>query len=117
MMLNTSTAICRKKETTRVKKTIFSRSVFSALLIMLVFASGILYVSQVNKIATMGYEIKQEERKLVELQKQKKQMELEAAQLKSIYNLEGDKELLDMHKPEDVQVIEVEFEKPVAMKR
>ncbi len=114
--------VCKRKRKTDRRSVIggekyFSRSVFVVILVGLICCAGVMYVFQVNQLATMGYEMKQREGSINDLTKNNKQLELEVAQLKSIYNLEDHKDSLKMKKPQDVSVLEVEFEKPVAMNR
>lgn len=122
LVLNPSTMVCKRKQKTGDRSAFgarkcFSRYTFVVILVTLICCAGVMYVFQVNKLATMGYEIKQQEKEIDELVKNNKQLELEAAQLKSIYNLEDHKESLKMEKPQEVSVIEVEMEKPVAMNK
>ena len=120
LVLNPSTMVCKRKNKTNEKniaggEKCFSRFAFAVILIGLICCAGVMYVFQVNKLATMGYEIKQKEKRVDELSKNNKQLELESAQLKSIYNLEENKDSLKMERPQEVGVIEIELENPVAM--
>ena len=120
LVLNSSTMVCKRKQKTDQRSVVggekcFSRSAFAIILIGLICCAGVMYVFQVNQLATMGYEMKKKEKSIDDLLKNNKQLELESAQLKSIYNLEGHKESLNMEKPQEVSVLEVELEKPVAM--
>ncbi len=65
-------------------------------------------------MATMGYEIKTKEKAIQDLQKQNELLKIEAAQLRSMNNLETEKDKIKMQKPDEVSYIEVD--NPVAMK-
>ncbi len=56
---------------------------------VLLIIIGIVYLVQVNSLSTKGYEIKKLEAKLLELKESHARLELEAAALKSIQNLEA----------------------------
>ncbi len=56
-------------------------------LILLAFF-GMFYLSQVNNSATYGYEIKDLEKKLMELEGQNRALELEVAELQSLKKIE-----------------------------
>ncbi len=62
----------------------------------------------------MGYEIKKSEKQIAELTKQNEAFQIRAAELKSMHNLEADKERLNMKKPDEIGYIEID--EPVAMK-
>jgi len=83
-------------------------------LVLMICASGVMYIFQVNKLATIGYEIKQREKTIDDLKKENEQLKVKAAELKSIYQLETKKEEMQMKKPDQVSFIEMET--PVAMK-
>jgi cell division protein FtsB len=122
LVLNPSTMVCKRKQKTdqksvKIRERCFSRSAFVLILVTIICWAGVMYVFQVNQLATMGYEMKKKESSIDDLLKNNKQLELEAAQLKSIYSLEDHKESLKMKKPQEVSVLEVEFEKPVAMSK
>lgn len=65
---------------------------------VLVFVAvlGISYLFAVNGSSTKGYEIKKLERRLLELKESSKRLELEAASLKSIQNLEATVKTLNL---------------------
>lgn len=114
--------VCKRRKKTSQKSLFggekcFSRSVFVVVLVGLICCAGVMYVFQVNQLATMGYEMKQKEKAIDELRENNEQLEVKAAQLKSIYNLEDHKDGLKMEKPKDVSVMEVEFEKSVAISK
>lgn len=118
---------------------ILSKNFLVIILASLICLAGIVYVFQINKAATMGYEIKEKETQIKQLQEKEKQLEIKAAQLRSIYisqikeeqkqienenqetnNTENEEEkksfLLTMKKPAQVSFLEIEIEKVIAMK-
>ena len=63
---------------------------------------------QVNKLATMGYEMKIKESTIEDLEKKNESLKIRAAELKSMHNLEVEKERMQMKKPDEISYIEVE---------
>ncbi len=57
---------------------------------------GMVYLTQVNSTSTKGYEIKKLESRLTELKEQQKRLDLEAAALKSVQNLEAEVKVLNL---------------------
>ena len=84
------------------------------LLGVLICAAGIIYIFQVNKVATMGYDMKKLESQIEELKQQNERLKIQAADLKSIYNIETKKGEMELKKPGEVSYVEVQ--NPVAMK-
>lgn len=82
------------------------------LLVSMVCAACFLYIFQVNKLATMGYDIKKNEKTIQQLKEKNQQLKVEAAQLKSIHNIEQKKEEMNLKKPQSVGYVEIE--NPVA---
>lgn len=72
------------------------------------------YLYQVNDIATKGYEIRALERKIQELNKESKKMEIREVELKSMYNIEKASQDLNLVSSGEVSYIEING--PVAMK-
>jgi len=64
---------------------LFPKNSLVFILASLICLAGILYIFQINKTATMGYEIKEKEDVIQELREKNKQLEIQAAQLRSIY--------------------------------
>lgn len=56
--------------------------------IVLLFILSMLYLAQSNKIAVRGYEIRELEERQVELLREREQLEVEAARLKSIQEIQ-----------------------------
>lgn len=78
----------------------------------LVIATAYLYC--VNSTATKGYQIKQTEKEITELQKESEQLKIREAELKSLYNIEESSKRLNMAGV--AQVSYVEEESPLAMR-
>jgi len=89
-----------------------SQSVFALFLVSAI--SGAFYLYQVNDLATKGYEIKEIENQISELQKENKRMEIREVELKSMYNVEKATENLDLVSATNVSYLEING--PVAMK-
>ncbi|MDP1833353.1 MAG: hypothetical protein U0944_02490 [Candidatus Moranbacteria bacterium] len=75
---------------------------------------GAFYLYQVNDIATKGYEIRELEGKIQELDKESKRMEIHEVELRSMYNIE--KASQDLNLVNSGEVTYVEINGPVAMK-
>lgn len=84
-------------------------------MIVVVMFLGVLYVAQINKLATMGYEIKEKENKIATLYKDNEALKIHAAELKSMHQLELKKDEMNLKKPQEIGYLEVES--PVAMRR
>lgn len=82
---------------------------------MLVFIVGISYIVQINRLATMGYEIKEREKEIKSLHRENETLKIQATELKSMHNLELEKEEMKLRKPQEVSYIEIE--EPVALGR
>jgi cell division protein FtsL len=102
--------VCRsrncKNKVEEPKKVSRLTSVF--LLVAIISVAGIVYIMQVNKLATMGYEIKLKESKIDELEKKNERLKIRAAELKSMNSLEVEKERMQMRKPDEISYIEVD---------
>jgi len=85
-------------------------------LILLAFF-GMFYLSQANDSATYGYEMKDVEARLYELERQNKALELEAAELQSLKKIEEEiKQQQTMQETEKVTYLSIP-EMDVAIKR
>lgn len=103
---------CHNRVVKQQKKVNKLTSVF--LLVAIVSIAGIMYIVQVNKLATMGCEIKDKEGTIEELEKRKESLKIRMARLRSMHNLEIEKERMQMKKPDEITYIEVN--NPVALK-
>lgn len=93
------------------------RALFLALtsfLAFLIFASGTIYLYQVNDLATKGYEIKDIENRIQILEKEGKKMKIKEVELRSMYNIEKSTQELNLVNPANVTYIEMDSS--VAMK-
>jgi hypothetical protein len=80
-----------------------------------IFFCGAFYLYQVNDIATKGYEIRDLENRIQELNKEGKKMEIREVELKSMYNIEKASQDLNLvNSAEGVSYVEING--PVAMK-
>ena len=102
---------CRNKVP---KKKKVSQTVLIFSLLAAVSIAGILYIVQVNELATMGYEIKNKEKQIEKLGKTNETLKIRAAELKSMHNLEIEKRRMQMKKPDEISY--VELENPVALR-
>lgn len=113
-MTQTSIKCQKRKVVEKEKPKKVSKLTVVFVLLFFVFCAGVTYIFQINKMATMGYEIKKTEKQIEELEKQNEVLQIRAAELKSMHNLESDKERMNMKKPDEVGYIEID--EPVAMK-
>lgn len=88
---------------------------FVGILSFLVVVLGVVYVAQVNRLATMGYEIKEKENLISELNRNNEALKIRAAELRSMHQLELEKEQMNLKKPKDVGYLELDDS--VAMRR
>ncbi|MFA5993998.1 MAG: hypothetical protein WC823_03495 [Parcubacteria group bacterium] len=79
-----------------------------------IFFCGAFYLYQVNNIATKGYEIRDLENRIQDLDKESKKMEIREVELKSMYNIEKASQELNLVNSGEVSYIEING--PVAMK-
>ncbi len=78
------------------------RVTLNFLLVVLICAAGVLYIFEVNNVATQGYQIKDKEKKVQELKDQNDKLKIREAELRSMYNIEGKTKDLDMTAPQNV---------------
>jgi hypothetical protein len=76
--------------------------------------SGILYLYQVNTIATKGFEVKEIEQQIKEAEKESNRLKIREVELKSMYNIEKATENMNLIKATSVSYVEMAG--PVAMK-
>lgn len=76
--------------------------------------TGSFYLYQVNDLATKGYEMKEAEGRIKELEKESKRMEIKEVELRSMYNIEKSTKELDLVNAQNITYIEMNS--PVAMK-
>lgn len=113
-MTQTGVRCQKRKIVEKEKPKKVSKLTLVVVLLFFVFCAGIMYIFQINKMATMGYEIKKTEEQIEELKKQNEALRIRAAELKSMHKLESDKERMNMKKPDEIGYIEVDD--PVAMR-
>ncbi|OGI28488.1 MAG: hypothetical protein A2288_00015 [Candidatus Moranbacteria bacterium RIFOXYA12_FULL_44_15] len=66
------------------------------LLLSGVIVSGVFYLYQVNDLATKGYDIKEAEVRIQNLERENKKMQIREVELRSMYNIENATEDLDL---------------------
>ncbi len=72
------------------------------------FLVGIIYIAKINKLATMGYDVKIKEKAIEKLEKENRDLRIRIAEAKSAHNLEKEKDKMNMRKPETVDYIEID---------
>ncbi|MFA5871972.1 MAG: septum formation initiator family protein [Parcubacteria group bacterium] len=92
----------------------FGRITLSFLLVAMICAAAVFYIFEVNNQATKGYEIKNLEDNLEALKANNEKLKIQAAELKSMYNIEEKTKELNMTAPKDISYINVPGE--MAMK-
>ena len=84
------------------------------LLVLTVSVCGALYLYQVNDIATKGYEIREMEKRIQDLDRESKKLQIKEVELKSMYNIEKSMENSNLVTSSDITYVEIKS--PVAMK-
>jgi len=79
-----------------------------------VIFAGALYLYQVNNIAIKGYEIREVENKIQDLEKENQKLKIKEVESKSMYNIEKATE--DLNLVNSTNVSYVEMKGPMAMK-
>lgn len=77
------------------------------LMIFLVIFSSAFYLFQVNDLAVKGYDIKELENKISELEKENKQMQIHEMELRSMYVIEKSAQDFNLVSPVNVSYVEV----------
>lgn len=90
------------------------RVTLSFFLVMLICALGVFYIFEVNNLATKGYEIDRMEKQLNELKKENESLQIQAAELKSMYKIEEKTKEFNMIAPKDMSYMNLPGD--VAMK-
>jgi hypothetical protein len=93
----------------------FGSSKSGVLVVLAIFLSAFFYLHLVNQSATRGFEARQAEKEISDLEKQNEQLRIKEAELKSLYYIEESSRKLnmaDLHK-----VSYVEEKGPMALKR
>lgn len=103
---------CKKRIEKKSKEMGFLRFNVGTVLVALIFLFGVLYVLQVNSLSTRGYEVKNLEQRMAELKEQNKRLEIEAASLRSIQNIEDDLQALNLVPSTHIEYI---FERDYAL--
>lgn len=80
----------------------------------LLVVAGILYIYSINSSAVKGYQIKQVEKEISDLQKENEKLKIQEAELKSLYHVEEASKQLNMGEMKNISYIEETS--PVALK-
>jgi len=80
----------------------------------LLIISGILYIYSINSSAVKGYQMKQVEKQISDLEKENDKLKIREAELKSLYHVEEATKDLNMAEMKNVSY--VEQTSPVALK-
>lgn len=72
------------------------------------------YIYCINSSATKGYQMRQVETEITDLEKENEQLRIKEAELKSLYRIEESSKSLNMAEPAEISYIEEKG--PVAMK-
>jgi hypothetical protein len=81
---------------------------------MLLVLFGVLYLYQVNNIAIRGYEVRDIENRIQDLQKENQKLKIQEVESKSMYNIEKATEDLNLVNSSNVSYVEMRG--PMAMK-
>lgn len=73
---------------------------------LMIFASAF-YLFQVNSLAIKGYEVKELENKISELEKENKKMQIREMEFRSMYVIEKSAQNFNLVSPENVTYLEV----------
>jgi cell division protein FtsL len=79
---------------------------FCFLMVVFAISFGAYYLFQVNTLAMKGYEIKDLENKISELEKENKKMQIKEMELKSMYSIERSAEGFNLVNPRNVSYLE-----------
>lgn len=85
------------------------------LIVVLIGILGLLYISQINSVAVAGYTIKEADKKIEDLKRANKELNLELARLQSVGNIKNESQRLQM-----VELIQANYrnvQKAVAVKK
>ena len=95
----------RRKGTTGQQSVRVGRVTLNFLLVVLICIFGVIYIFEVNNVATQGYQIRDLEQKAQELRENNEKLKLKEAELRSMYNIEQKTKDLNMVAPKDVSYI------------
>lgn len=76
--------------------------------------TGFFYLYQVNDLATKGFEIREIEKRIENLEEERKKLKIKETELKSMYNLE--REVKEMNLTNCTSISYIEEKSPLAMK-
>ena len=95
------------KRKTNIKKTNIKGFISSNVLIFaLIFISGAIYLYSINSSAVKGYQVRQVEKEIQDLQKENENLKIKEAELKSLYKIEESSKNLNMEDLKNISYIE-----------
>ena len=100
-----SVAFGERKKTIRSQPARVGRVTLNFILVVLICALGVLYIFEVNNVATKGFVIMDLEKKVQELKDSNENLKIREAELKSMYNIEERTKELNMTVPADVSYL------------
>jgi hypothetical protein len=88
-----------------VSASLVSRITLNFLLVALICAAGVFYISEINNVATFGYRFKSLEKQIEDLKVKNENLKIREAELRSMYNIEEKTKNLNMTVPTDISYI------------
>lgn len=89
----------------KIKMISISTKILNVTLITLLFVFSFAYLVQMNSLSTKGYQIKELESKISDLQQDSKDLELQVFELKSMDNIKSKVSQLNMVKVDKVEYL------------
>ncbi len=85
--------------------TVESKRVLSFFLVAFVCVAATSYILQMTSVSTKGYEVERYEKKLEDLKRENQKLQIELADLNSIYKIEESSKRLSKVSPKDINYI------------
>ncbi len=103
-----------KRKINTEKKSIKGFVNSTVLIVALLLVCGAIYLYSINSSAVKGYQVRQVEKEIQELEKQNEDLKIKEAELKSLYHVEESSKNMNMEDLKNISYIEETG--PVAMK-
>ncbi len=97
-----SFSVGERQRAAKKKTAAESKITWNILLAALICIAGVLYIFEVNSVATQGFDIRNLEKKVQEKGEENAKLKIREAELRSIYNIEQKTKDLNMVAPKDV---------------
>ena|SRR3990172_7105512 len=94
-----------RKKAIRVPPAKVGRVTLNFVLVVLICLFAVVYIIEVNNVATKGYEIRDLEKKAEELKEGNEKLRIREAELRSMYNIEEKTKELNMTIPRDISYL------------